>query len=521
VVISGSGFGPGETVLIRFDGALVNGITANAAGDFAGVLLSVPSGTSSGTYRITATGATSQLSASTALIVIAPQPIPVAGIAISPLSATTGMQVLVAGTGYQPGETVLVSLNSVIVQSLTVGAAGSFTNGSFIVPSTLGPGQYKVMAVGATSGRGASAVLTVYAKPALVAPKLYVNPSTIAPDGRVTLSGSGFIAGEQVWLRLNNTLVLSFNADGSGSFSRSLPINAGQGTYSVTVTGASSRRTATTTLHVVKPITMGISLVPKSAHRGSVVRVSGSNFLAREVVLIRFGSTLVQAVTTDGSGRFANAAFTVPGSAAYGSTYVAITGSRSGRSIREALKITPAPPAAARLKLSSTNLHRGGKVTVSGTGYQAGEIVLIRFRGEVSAAATADSHGNYSKASFQVPVNSPYGTFMVTATGARSGRSASVNVHVTVTPPSVGISVLHSTVQRGGDVTVSGHGFIAGETVLIRLNGQVVQAATADKNGNFGRTSFRIGSSARKGKETLLATGARSGRHAQLTITID
>ncbi len=521
VVISGSGFAPGETVLIRFNGALESGISANPAGNFAGVLLTVPSGTASGTYRITATGATTQRSAGTGLIVVAPQPIPVAGIAISPLRAMPGSQVLVAGTGYQSGETVLVSLNNVLVQNLTAGAAGSFTNGSFIVPDTLGPGQYKVMAVGATSGRGATAVLTVYAKPALVSPKLYANPSTIVPGGRVTLSGSGFTAGEQMWLRLNNSLVLSFNADGSGSFSRSLPINAGPGTYSLTVTGASSRRVASTTLHVVQPVIAGIGLTPKSAHRGSVVRVSGYNFLAREVVLIRFGNTLVQATTTDGSGRFANAGFTVPGTAAYGNTYVVITGSRSGRSAREALQITPASPAAAHLKLSSTSLHRGSKVTVSGTGYQAGEIVLIRFRGAVVQAATVDSHGDYNKATFQVPVNSPYGTFTVTATGARSGRSASVNVHVTVTPPSTGISVLHSIVQRNSTITVSGHGFKAGETVLLRLNGQVVQTARADSHGNFGRTSFRLGFSAHRGKATLLATGAQSGRHAQVTITID
>ena len=137
---------------------------------------------------------------------------------------------------------------------------------------------------------------------------------------------------------------------------------------------------------------------------------------------------------------------------------------------------------------------------MSGTGYQAGEIVLIRYRGTVVQAATVDSHGNYGKAGFQVPVNSPYGTFAVTATGARSGRSASSSVHVTVTPPAIGIAVLHTTVKQNGTVTVSGHGFKAGETILLRLNGQVVQASRADSHGNFGRTSFRLGFSAHNGK---------------------
>ena len=266
VVMSGSGFAPGETVLIRFNGALVNGISANPAGDFAGVLLTVPSGTASGTYRITATGATTQRSAGTGLIVVAPQPIPVAGVAISPLSALPGSQVLVAGTGFQPGETVLVSLNNALMQDLTAGGSGAFTNGAFIVPSTMAPGRYTVMIVGATSGREASVVLTVQAKPAIVTPKLYVNPSTIAPGGQVTLSGSGFAPNEQVWLRLNGALVLSFNATAIRHFQRSLPIHAGQGTYSLAVTGASSHATATTGLHVVKPVVTGISLAATELH---------------------------------------------------------------------------------------------------------------------------------------------------------------------------------------------------------------------------------------------------------------
>ncbi len=519
VVISGSGFAPNETVLIRFNGTLESGIAANSAGNFAGVVLTVPSGTASGTYHVTAFGATSQRSASTALIVVAPQPVPVAGIAISPLSATIGMQVLVAGTGYQPGETVLVSVNNVLVQYLTASASGSFTNGVFIVPSTLGPGRYKVLAVGASSGRGASVVLTVNAAPPVITPRLYVNPSTITPGKNATLSGSGFTPGEQVLVRLDNVLVGIIAANGSGTFSSLRAFSAALGTHTLSVTGAISHRVASTTLRVVQPVTASIGLAPSTAHRGAVVRVSGANFVAGEVVLIRFGNTLVQAIATDGNGHFANAGFTVPGTAPYGVTYVTTTGSRSGRSARAALHIIAAAPAAPRLTLSSTNLHRGSKVTVSGSGYQGGEIVLIRFRGSLAGAAEVDSHGNFGKASFQVPVNSPYGTFSVSVTGARSGRSATVHVRVTAIP-GVGISVSPTVVQRNGTVTVSGHGYTAREIVLLRVNGQLVLAVSADSHGNFAHASFRMPSQFHRVKATLLATGAKSGRHAQAAILV-
>jgi len=519
VVISGSGFAPGETVLIRFSGGLVNGINANAAGNFAGVLLTVPSGTGSGTYGITATGATTQRTASTALIVQVPQPVP-AGIVISPLSAVPGTQVLIAGTGFQPGEIVLVTFNNQLEESLTASGSGSFTNGYFDVPNTLEPGLYRVMSTGATSGRSATAMLTVSAQPPVMRPSLFASPITIVPGGQVILTGYNFTPGEVVVVRQDKAQVLRFHASAYGSFRVSLTVDAVLGSHTLTATGTTSRKVAVTTVRVAQPINAAIGLAPNRAHRGDVVRVNGGNFFPGEVVLIDFGSTLVQATRADGNGRFANADFTVPGNAPYGITYVNISGSSSVRRAKAALEIIATPPAGAHLKLSSANLHRGSKVTVSGTGYQGGEIVLIRYRGNLVQAATVDSHGNFAKAGFQVPANSPYGTFSVTVTGARSGRSATVKVHVTVTPPSTSILVSPMSVRLDGSITVSGHGFAAGETVLLRLNGKIVQSAKADSHGSFGRTGIKIMPGTRRGYATLLATGARSGRHAQITLWI-
>jgi hypothetical protein len=428
-----------------------------------------------------------------------PQPAPAASIAISPIRALPGAQVLVAGTGFQAGELVLLTFNSVLVQHVTASGSGSFTNGTFIVPNTLGAGQYKVLVVGATSGRGASAVLTVSAVPAVVTPKLYVNPSTVAPGGHATLSGSGFAPGEQIVMRLDTSLIGSVTADGAGSFSTSRTINASLGNHTLIVTGSTSRRVASTTVHLVRPVTAGTSLSPSTAHRGNVVKVSGTNFVSGELVLIRFGSTLVQAKTADQNGRFSNVAITVPGSAPYGVTYISATGSRSGRSAKAALHVTQSPPAGAHLKLSATSLHRGSTVSLSGSGYQGGEIVLIRYRGALVQGVDADSKGNFAKASFQIPVNSPYGTFPVSATGARSGRSAAVQVRVTATA-SVGIVVTPNVVKQNGSVTVSGHGFAARETILLGLNGQLVQAVVADGNGNFAHAGFQIPTRIHKAK---------------------
>jgi hypothetical protein len=249
------------------------------------------------------------------------------------------------------------------------------------------------------------------------------------------------------------------------------------------------------------------------------VAVNGNNFLASEMVLIRFRGSLVQAVQANANGRFSNARFTVPGNAPYGLSTVTITGARSGRSASARLDITPAAAAGPRIHLSAGTVHHNGVETVTGSGYFAGEIVLIRFRGALVQAVMADRNGNFGRASFHIPVNSPFGKQPITAVGARSGRSARATVNVTPAPPKTSVGISPRIVKQNGVVTVTGKGFQAGEIVLIRLRGTLVQAATADGHGGF-RTAFRVPGGRFKGAGVVLATGARSKRHAQATLVV-
>lgn len=518
-VVSGSGFFPGETVLIRFNGNLQNGVTTSAAGDFSGVLVSVPVGTAAGTYAITASGASSGRSVGASLVVQPAQPGGPPSIAVSPTSAQPGTQIHVAGTGFQPGETVLVSFNNAVVQNLTADATGSFTNGAFVVPTGLTPGQYGVAVLGAVSGRAANAVLAVVAPPSVPVARIFANPLVVNPSGRLNLGGSGFAARETVLIRVDGALALALTADGAGSFSAGFTIRLGLGQHILSATGASSGRSASVAIRVAQPVTPGIGLEPNRVHRGAVVAVNGNNFLPNEIVLIRFRGALVQAVQADASGRFFHAHFTVPGSAPYGVSAVTITGARSGRSATAGLAVIPAPPAGPRVHLAKGGLHHGDAETVSGSGYLPGEVVLIRFRGALVQAAMADARGNFSRAGFRIPVNSPFGKQTITATGTRSGRSAMATVTITPRQPSTSITVSPAIVRHNGVVTVTGQGFEGGEIVLIRVRNVLVQAATANGQGRF-RLAFRLPGGNFKGADVLLATGARSKRHAQVTLVV-
>jgi hypothetical protein len=81
----------------------------------------------------------------------------------------------------------------------------------------------------------------------------------------------------------------------------------------------------------------------------------------------------------------------------------------------------------ASIFLSQTNGPAGGTVKVSGEGFQAGEVVIIRFHTDEIARPRANANGTFSSVEVTVPVS--YGKFApqqfdVVATGQSSIKSA-------------------------------------------------------------------------------------------------
>lgn len=85
-----------------------------------------------------------------------------ASIALDSSSALPGGAVVVAGSGYEPGETVRVELHSTVIQ---LGTAVADAGGNFRLPATLPltvvPGEHHIFAIGERSGREASVPITV------------------------------------------------------------------------------------------------------------------------------------------------------------------------------------------------------------------------------------------------------------------------------------------------------------------------------------------------------------------------
>lgn len=97
-------------------------------------------------------------------------------------STTPGAKQTVTGTGYLPGETVSLVFGGVSVGTVTVGSDGTFST-TFTVPVVTSSGDFALVATGQTSGRSASASVTV------------VNGSSVTTGAALADTGAGMSAG--------------------------------------------------------------------------------------------------------------------------------------------------------------------------------------------------------------------------------------------------------------------------------------------------------------------------------------
>ena len=219
---SATGFLPGETVIITFNGLFDGGGTANSAGDCS-ALATVPA-LPGGSYSVIATG-TSGDSAS-ATFVVTP------ALTLIPSSGQTGSSFTESVTGFLPGETVICTFNGVFDGGGTANSAGD-CSALATVPAVPG-GSYQVIATGTTSGDRASASYVV------TAPALTLSPSGGPQGSSFTESVTGFLPGETVNFSFNGVSDGSGTANSAGDCSALATVPAVPGgSYQVIATGTS------------------------------------------------------------------------------------------------------------------------------------------------------------------------------------------------------------------------------------------------------------------------------------------
>ena len=155
---------------------------------------------------------------------------------LSTSSGLPGATITANGSGFQANETVDVTFNGQAVGSPTVNGQGTWSL-AFNVPN-MAPGQYGVLAKGRGVGDSASTTFTINQGAAT----LNFNPAQAAPGTQLTVTGTGFRAGESATLSFNGPTVATETADTTGdvTWTFTIPASLAPGQYGVTATGATS-----------------------------------------------------------------------------------------------------------------------------------------------------------------------------------------------------------------------------------------------------------------------------------------
>ncbi|MER7008144.1 GH92 family glycosyl hydrolase [Dactylosporangium sp. NPDC000555] len=182
-------------------------------------------------------------------------------------------------------------------------------------------------------------------------PAISVSESVGAGDA-ITVSGTGFAAGEQVSVTLGDgaagNVTVAASAAGAVRASIAAPRDAEAGRYAVTAVGASSRTPATATVEMTeRPARPAyqpqVTLSAASGPRGTAITVDGSGFARNEAVTISFGDGLAaMTVHANGDGVVSGVTISVPGAAVPGPTGITLAGAESAA--RVALPFTVTGP---------------------------------------------------------------------------------------------------------------------------------------------------------------------------------
>jgi hypothetical protein len=159
--------------------------------------------------------------------------------------------------------------------------------------------------------------------------------------------------------------------------------------------------------------------------------------------------------------------------------------------------------------LSTSSGYVGAQITVTGSGFYPSSSVTIYFDSTAVVTTTTTSSGTFSSV---INIPSSYrGAHSVTANdgyGASSAITFTILPKVTITPTLAAV---------GDQITISGTGFAASQSVTIYFDDTSTSSATTDSLGTVSQTSFTVPASA-WGSHTIRIQDA-SGNYATATFS--
>ena len=453
-------------------------------------------------------------------------------------SVNQGQIIHMSGSGFRANEQVIITAPNSTFAAIADGQGAL----SVDVPISFSvtTGLHHVYVLGAGSGVFSVQVFHVVA-PVSAIPTVTLASATVPAGTAVTMAGSGFAAGEQVQLFIDyGHLTGVVTASATGAFAPvAIALNANfqpGASYNVIAYGVSSFRVASTTFAVAAVATPTptatstptaiptpipapvLRLSSNTIAVGGQAIISASGFRPQETVLVYFNGQLQSGPSADNTGAFSGDVLTIPANFPPGAYSLVARGATSGATVTASVVVQLAPPTiTAGISASPSQVTAGSGVAVSGTGFFGGEQVRISINNALVLVATTRADGSFVNAAFTVSRGAPPGRYSISATGAASGRVATAVVVVVAPPTVASVYASPGAVQPGQTVTIGGSGWTVGEVVIVKLDGALIMAPTANAGGAFsGRYTVRVGI----GRHMITAMGGRSGRAAATSFSV-
>lgn len=340
-----------------------------------------------------------------------------------------------------------------------------------------------------------------------------VTPSTVAPGGRVTVSGSGFGVREPVYVYLdtqsNQIGALLSTTNGQIPQAKvTIPATFKTGPHTLILVGQTTKKSASVAIMVSRA---SLTVTPAAATPGGQVTVSGQGFGAHEpvaIVLVGMSQPLA-IVTSDSQGNLPPAVVTIPVTLAPGAHALVITGQTTHISASAALTIN----ATVTATVAQASVAPGGKITVSGAGFGVHEpvVVTIAGLGQPLATLTSDANGAVTATAVMLPSTLASGAHTLLLTGSVTHRAASAPFTLaTIAAPTMSLSAASG--HPGQTLVITGQGFNNADHITLSLNGVVLTTSPSTILVNHGafRAVIKLPKSLLSGANTISASGSVS-----------
>lgn len=312
---------------------------------------------------------------------------------ISPSSGATGTTITIQGNNFDSyiGDTVIITFDAteILTSPLEVPDSGNFTT-VFTVPQTATVGRHWIT-VYSTGG-----TVTMLARNFFIVEETLLTLDVLEGHvgSEVNITGQGFYANRAVSIYYANITTEKIDdiiTSPTGTFTYNFAVpNSTGGDHMITVINDKGNQAEI--IFEVKPVV----LINKSAAGpGELLTMNGTGFGYRALVNITISAFPITTVRTNETGDF-EVVFNIP--AVQPGTYEIKALDALANQAKVNFNVT------ASVGISHTSGSVGSPVTLSGSGFTAGNTVTIAYDDVIVATITADNFGKFATW-FNIPVS--------------------------------------------------------------------------------------------------------------------